>query len=794
MMEHEYLHGRAFVKKSKGKIQIFETPYGLGDFVPVVAEGTTKPRMLKDRFADVVNVKDFGAKGDGVHDDTKAIQAAYDAVVRKGRGTIFFPEGFYRVTRYFDIYRQSSAANPVTVLFKGEGEDVTRIVADFESVPHAVFESIPSAALVENLKYWPRSSPTSFEGMSFGIGKNVDPKKAPGFIWIYGHGNSYLSHVTGYSSENTHFRSLSAQNVRFYQAASWFGGHTFAYKDTSALTFTTSADGTVTASADVFDPKDAGKLLTLKPSSSGTHASVVTIASVVDARTAKVTGNVYTFETVKALFEPARISIQAGSKTAKANAQCFTPYDVGRVIFIRKGKKGENGLGLLRAVIVGVSASGDSVTLNEAADNTVNDEFFGQAAVEIFNPYNATDTTSSDVKLYQLHVEHYRGIGMVNGRCDSYMLIGGKIHGTTYETSAEASSSALWLDDADGSYQLTFDTGTSTTDSIAYACNLNSSVIFSDLFYRGLRGQKLVKTEAMTSASGCVVLQGYKSYNIFASPDDIIQDENATPRTKVFGVCQGAFGSQIYPYIGNSTHVDNGNVLIHEGNVSISNHTTVCLELAQKNSRTWDVNVSGSNFYLRDKSANKQRLGISSSSGAVYPPTSKAQSLGNGSYLWSEVFSSTGTINTSDEREKTAIVDPDDALMRAWGKVNFKVFQFKDAVEKKGADARLHIGVIAQQVIEAFASEGLDATRYGLLCYDKWEDEYEDVEVIDAPEIVADDGTVTPAVTHVEHRLVTPAGDRYGIRYEEALALEAAYQRWRMDKLEAALVGQGLAV
>lgn len=30
-MNREYLHGRAFVKKSKGKIQIFETPYGLGD-------------------------------------------------------------------------------------------------------------------------------------------------------------------------------------------------------------------------------------------------------------------------------------------------------------------------------------------------------------------------------------------------------------------------------------------------------------------------------------------------------------------------------------------------------------------------------------------------------------------------------------------------------------------------------------------------------------------------------------------------------------------------------------------
>ena len=126
--------------------------------------------------------------------------------------------------------------------------------------------------------------------------------------------------------------------------------------------------------------------------------------------------------------------------------------------------------------------------------------------------------------------------------------------------------------------------------------------------------------------------------------------------------------------------------------------------------------------------------------------------------------------------------------MRAWGKVNFKVFQFKDAIEKKGADARLHVGVIAQQVIEAFKSEGLDATRYGLLCYDKWEDEYEDVTVVDQPEVTDEDGNITtPEVSHVEKRLVTAAGDRYGIRYEEVLALECAYQRWRLAQIEARL-------
>jgi hypothetical protein len=99
-MEHEYLHGRAFVKKSDGKIQIFETPYGLGDFAPVLADGTTKPRMLKDRFSDVVNVKDFGAVGDGVHDDTAAIQGAIElASSRAFGGKVYFPSGKYLQSR-----------------------------------------------------------------------------------------------------------------------------------------------------------------------------------------------------------------------------------------------------------------------------------------------------------------------------------------------------------------------------------------------------------------------------------------------------------------------------------------------------------------------------------------------------------------------------------------------------------------------------------------------------------------------------------------------------------------------
>ena len=45
------------------------------------------------------------------------------------------------------------------------------------------------------------------------------------------------------------------------------------------------------------------------------------------------------------------------------------------------------------------------------------------------------------------------------------------------------------------------------------------------------------------------------------------------------------------------------------------------------------------------------------------------------------------------------------------------------AVEEKGEEARIHFGIIAQDLQAAFEAEGLDAGRYGMFINTTWTDE-----------------------------------------------------------------------
>lgn len=121
---------------------------------------------------------------------------------------------------------------------------------------------------------------------------------------------------------------------------------------------------------------------------------------------------------------------------------------------------------------------------------------------------------------------------------------------------------------------------------------------------------------------------------------------------------------------------------------------------------------------------------------ALRPGADNSQPLGNASFRWSVVYAGTGTINTSDERTKqqiSGLTEKEKAVALAI-KGLIRSFKFNDSVDEKGDAARIHMGVVAQDVKAAFEAEGLDPFKYGILCYDSWGEKTETVECLETDE------------------------------------------------------------
>lgn len=76
-------------------------------------------RTAQDKMREVVSVKDFGAIGDGVTDDTAAIQAAIDYVFSAGGGAVYAPPGNYLLSSFRSSYYTVRARSRVSVFGSG---------------------------------------------------------------------------------------------------------------------------------------------------------------------------------------------------------------------------------------------------------------------------------------------------------------------------------------------------------------------------------------------------------------------------------------------------------------------------------------------------------------------------------------------------------------------------------------------------------------------------------------------------------------------------------------------------
>jgi len=208
--------------------------------------------------------------------------------------------------------------------------------------------------------------------------------------------------------------------------------------------------------------------------------------------------------------------------------------------------------------------------------------------------------------------------------------------------------------------------------------------------------------------------------------------------------------------------------------------------------------------------------------GTATPEADNTRTLGTGALRWSTVYAGTGTINTSDAREKTAVVALTADEINAAKQLAKEIGAYKwlSAVASKGDAARAHIGLTVQRAIEIMTVNNLNPFAYGFICFDEWGDEFIDHPAVPAVEAVAGapavlaeewheeavevDGEsvilrrklmreVTPEVVAVEAVPAIPAwsertqvaGSRYAFRYDELNLFIAAGFEARLSALEA---------
>ena len=162
--------------------------------------------------------------------------------------------------------------------------------------------------------------------------------------------------------------------------------------------------------------------------------------------------------------------------------------------------------------------------------------------------------------------------------------------------------------------------------------------------------------------------------------------------------------------------------------------------------------------------------------------------MGHPSYRFDDIYATnTSIIGTSDKREKQDIAELDEAEQRVAVacKGLLRKFRWKDAVAKKGDDARIHFGIIAQDLQAAFAAEGLDAVRYGMFIHNTWWEHDVEVPAVEAvAEVLDEEGNVVTEAVEAkdaytrtdtyETQEEAPEGaverDRMGVRMTEILA------------------------
>jgi hypothetical protein len=187
-------------------------------------------------------------------------------------------------------------------------------------------------------------------------------------------------------------------------------------------------------------------------------------------------------------------------------------------------------------------------------------------------------------------------------------------------------------------------------------------------------------------------------------------------------------------------------------------------------------------FYTSDATTNYE-LAADLSGNVFQPGTDNNSGLGQSSKRWTDVWSLDGSINTSDERLKQQVASLTTDEINAAKAISalFKTYKWNHSVADKGDNARIHSGVIAQQVKAAMEANSLDPMKYAFMCWNEFYEKEMSGEDIATPYVETfevDDPEIPEGSTYV---------DRYSIRYSELMSFIHAATEQRLASIETRL-------
>ena len=147
-----------------------------------------------------------------------------------------------------------------------------------------------------------------------------------------------------------------------------------------------------------------------------------------------------------------------------------------------------------------------------------------------------------------------------------------------------------------------------------------------------------------------------------------------------------------------------------------------------------------------------------------------AVDLGSTNVRFDDVYATNGTIQTSDGNLKQDIEELSDAEKRVAlaAKGLLRKFRWIDSVAENGDSARIHFGIIAQDLDAAFTAEGLDAGRYAMFISTTWWEA--DVTQTDEDGVTKTKKEVYNEQAHIPEGVTATEVTRRGVRYPELLA------------------------